>query len=60
VLRVNREMDGILRDPETAQRLATLGFFSDGAGTPEAVAEAIRADREKWGRIVKEIGIQPE
>jgi len=60
VLRVNREMDGILKDPETARRLATLGFFSDGAETPEAVAEAIRADREKWGRIVKEIGIQPE
>ena len=60
VLRVNREMDGILKDPETAQRLATLGFFSEGAETPEAVAEAIRADREKWGRIVKEIGIQPE
>ena len=60
VLRVNREMDGILKDPETAQRLATLGFFSDGAETPAAVAEAIRDDREKWGRIVKEIGIQPE
>src|SRR5437879_11371453 len=60
VLRVNREMDGILKDPDTAQRLATLGFFSDGAETPEAVAEAIRVDREKWGRIVKEIGIQPE
>jgi len=60
VLRVNREMDGILKDPDTAQRFATLGFFSDGAETPEAVGEAIRADREKWGRIVKEIGIQPE
>ena len=60
VQRVNREMDRILKDPETVQRMRGLGFFTEGAETPEAVGEAIRADREKWGWIVKEIGIQPE
>ncbi len=60
VQRVNGEMDKILKDPETVQRLRGLGFFTDGAETPEAVAEAIRADTAKWGSIVKEIGIQPE
>src|SRR5438309_11485731 len=60
VLRVNREMDRILKDAETVQRLRGLGFFTEGAGTPEAVAEAIRADTAKWGGIVKEIGVQPE
>jgi tripartite-type tricarboxylate transporter receptor subunit TctC len=60
VQRVNREMDRILRDPETAKRLAGLGFFTDGAETPGAIAELIRVDTAKWGRIVKEIGIQPE
>ena len=60
VLRMNREMDKVLKDADTAKRLAALGFFTEGAETPEAVAEAIRADTEKWGRIVKEIGIQPE
>src|SRR5881296_3727651 len=60
VLRVNREMDRILKDPDTVQRLRGLGFFTEGAETPEAVAEAIRADTAKWGGIVKEIGIQPE
>src|SRR5216117_1000379 len=60
VLRVNREMDRILKDPETVQRLRGLGFFTEGAETPEAVAEAIRADTAKWGGIVKEIGIQTE
>jgi tripartite-type tricarboxylate transporter receptor subunit TctC len=57
---MNREMDKVLKDADTAKRLAALGFFTEGAETPEAVAEAIRADTEKWGRIVKEIGIQPE
>jgi tripartite-type tricarboxylate transporter receptor subunit TctC len=60
VQRMNREMDRILKDPDTAQRLRTLGFFTEGAETPEGVAEAIRADTAKWGRIVKDIGIQPE
>jgi len=60
VQRVNREMDKILKDADTSKRLASLGFFTEGAETPEAVAEAIRADTAKWGRIVKEIGIQPE
>ena len=43
-----------------SRALGGLGFFTEGAETPEAVGEAIRADREKWGWIVKEIGIQPE
>jgi tripartite-type tricarboxylate transporter receptor subunit TctC len=60
VVRMNREMDNVLKDADTAKRLAALGFFTEGAETPEAVAEAIRADTAKWGRIVKEIGIQPE
>lgn len=60
VQRVNREMDKILKEPETAKRLAGLGFFTEGAETPEAVAGFIRADTVKWGGIVKEIGIQPE
>ncbi len=60
VLRVNREMDKILKDADAVQRLRALGFFTEGAETPEAVAEAVRADTAKWGRIVKEIGIEPE
>jgi len=57
---MNREMDKALKDADTKKGYAALGFFTEGAETPEAVAEAIRADTAKWGRIVKEIGIQPE
>jgi tripartite-type tricarboxylate transporter receptor subunit TctC len=60
VLRMNREMDKVLKEPDTVHRLNAMGFFTDGAETPEAVAEAIRTDTAKWGHIVKEIGIQPE
>jgi tripartite-type tricarboxylate transporter receptor subunit TctC len=60
VLHMNREMDKVLKEPDTVHKLNAMGFFTDGAETPEAVAEEIRADTAKWGRIVKEIGIQPE
>ena len=33
---------------------------SRSVGTPEAFAEVIRNEVEKWGRIVKEAGIPPE
>jgi tripartite-type tricarboxylate transporter receptor subunit TctC len=60
IQRVNREMDRILKDAETAKRLGDLGFYTDGAETPEWLADFTRAEHAKWGRIVKEIGIQPE
>jgi tripartite-type tricarboxylate transporter receptor subunit TctC len=60
VQRMNRETDRILKDQEVAQRLANLGFYTEGAETPEALADFVHAELAKWGRIVKEIGIQPE
>ena len=60
VQRMNHEVDRILKDQEVGQRLANLGFYTEGAGTPEALAGFVRAELAKWGRIVKEIGIQPE
>jgi tripartite-type tricarboxylate transporter receptor subunit TctC len=60
VQRMNREVDRILKDQEVAQRLANLGFYTEGAETPEALAEFVRAELAKWGRIMKEVDIQPE
>jgi tripartite-type tricarboxylate transporter receptor subunit TctC len=60
VQRVNREMDASLKDPDVVKRLAALGFYTEGAGTPEALGEFIRAELAKWGGIVKAIGLQPE
>jgi tripartite-type tricarboxylate transporter receptor subunit TctC len=60
VQRMNREIDKVLKDPEVNQRMASLGFYSDGADTPEGTGRFIRSELANWGRIVKEIGIQPE
>src|SRR5450759_5657171 len=36
IARLNPETDKILKTPEMVNRLAELGFFTDGADTPEA------------------------
>ncbi len=60
VQRMNREMDRVLADPEIAQRLYDFGLVNEGAGTSEALSEFLRAERTRWVKLVKEIGLQPE
>jgi tripartite-type tricarboxylate transporter receptor subunit TctC len=60
VQRMNREIDKVLQDPEVSQRLATLGFYTEGGDTPEGTGRFVRKELDNWGRLVKEIGIQPE
>jgi len=60
VTRLNREMDKILKNPEMVSRLAELGFFTDGADTPEATRIFVQAQYELWAKVVHEIGLQPE
>ena len=59
VLRVNRELNLALAEPEVAQRLRELGLVLD-PGTPEALNEFLAAERTRWSKLVKEIGLQPE
>ena len=60
VQRVNRDMDRVLAEPEMAQRLRDFGLVNEGAGTPETLGEFLRAERERWVKLVRTIGLQPE
>ncbi len=60
VQKANRDTDKVLTDPEVAQRLFDLGLVNEGAGTPESLGDFLRAERERWAKLVKEIGLQPE
>jgi tripartite-type tricarboxylate transporter receptor subunit TctC len=60
IQRVNRDMDRVLAEPEIAQRLFDFGLVNEGAGTPESLNDFLRAERERWAKLVKEIGLQPE
>jgi tripartite-type tricarboxylate transporter receptor subunit TctC len=60
VERINREMAWVLDDKSLVQRLTELGFYADGAQTPQATTAFVRQQREHWGEIVRAIGIEPE
>ncbi len=60
VRRANRDMDTVLKDPDIVQRLRNMGIFTDGADTPEGTGTFVRSELESWGKVVKELGLQPE
>jgi tripartite-type tricarboxylate transporter receptor subunit TctC len=60
VQRVNRDLDRVLHEKDTTQRLRELGIYTDGAGSPQALAGFIGRERNRWGKTMRLIGIQPE
>lgn len=56
---LNAELRKILAQPETRQRLSSLGFEVVGS-TSEQLAEVVRVEREKWGRIIRAANIKAE
>lgn len=56
VQRLNRETALILQAPEMRQKLAEQGADAVG-GPPEAFAEHIRRERDKWSRLIRERNI---
>jgi tripartite-type tricarboxylate transporter receptor subunit TctC len=60
VSRVNRELDRILRSPEVVERMLSMGSIAEGTGNPQAVGAFVNAEFERWAKLVKQIGLQPE
>ena len=56
---LNTEVNKVLANAETRERLMSLGFEVAGS-TPRQLAERIRAERDKWGRIIRAAKIQME
>jgi len=55
VQRLHAEMDTLLRDPELTRNLRAAGIAPALLG-PQAAAAFLRAEYEKWGRVVRETG----
>jgi len=60
VQRVNRDMDHVLKEPEVVKKLFELGPVVEGVGTPQSLRQFHREEHERWARLVKATGIQPE
>ena len=56
IARLNKEVNAILASPEMRQKLAEQGADAIG-GTPEAFAEHIRSERDKWARVIRSANI---
>ena len=59
VARLNGAINAALKEDDVGARLGGAGIEIQG-GTPEAFGAVIKAEVDKWGRIVKQAGIQPE
>jgi len=57
--RLHREVVAILRTPEMRERLAREAN-EVVASSPEELAAFLRAETQKWARVVKAAGIQPQ
>jgi len=59
VARLNREMVAVLKQPDLRERLVAQG--SDPVGnSPQQFGDFIRAERDKWAKVIKQAGIRIE
>jgi tripartite-type tricarboxylate transporter receptor subunit TctC len=58
VLRLNHEIGRIMNLPETRERLALEGT-EVRTGTPEEFDAFLRAEVEKWAKVIKQVGLPP-
>lgn len=59
VARLNAEIGRILLLPEVRKRMADIAVETAGSSSEE-LATLTRADADKWGRIIKQLGITPQ
>lgn len=54
---LNAELNEIVTDPEVVERITNLGF-EVRSGTPEQFTQFVKDENERWGRIIKEEGLE--
>jgi tripartite-type tricarboxylate transporter receptor subunit TctC len=56
VARLNADINRALFQPEVKRKMADIGVEVANA-PPEELGAMLRADAERWGRLIKELGI---
>jgi tripartite-type tricarboxylate transporter receptor subunit TctC len=59
VAKLNAEINAALKLPDVRTKLEAAGVEIQG-GSPQDYAALIKADLVKWGKVVKQAGIEPE
>jgi len=59
VAKITADVDKVVKSPEVAKRIVDLGNETV-TGTPETMAELIRNDSARYGKLIKDLGIKGE
>lgn len=57
-MKMEQQVVAVLRDPLLRERLTAMGLDPVGS-TAGQLGEVVKRDREKWGRLIKDLGIKP-
>jgi len=59
VRKLAEDITWAIRSPDTVERLTTAGAIA-GGGTPEEFAKFLAGETEKWGQLIKDLGLKPK
>jgi tripartite-type tricarboxylate transporter receptor subunit TctC len=59
VERMNRDVNAATQIPEIVARFAELGIYPR-PGSVQQAAEFLASERALWGKVIKDLGIQPQ
>lgn len=59
VERMSRELVRIIRSDEVRAKMLAQ-YFSAAGTAPEGLANLMKTERERWGRVIQAAGVQPE
>ena len=59
VARLNTEVNAVLKAPDVRERIVQQGAEVIG-GSPDAFAAFIRAETDKWAKVIRERNITPD
>ena len=59
IARINAETSKVVARPDVRQTLAAMGM-DVVTSTPDELGDYVKSEIQKWARLVKDAGIQPE
>jgi tripartite-type tricarboxylate transporter receptor subunit TctC len=59
IAKLNRTINDIINEPETKTRFRELNLMAAG-GSPQDMAKLKREETERWTKVIRDAGIQPE
>jgi tripartite-type tricarboxylate transporter receptor subunit TctC len=60
VAKINGDVQRIMNDPVFREKFLDPNFYSPSLGTPEQFASEIKADAERWGKIIHDANLPIE